>query len=407
MDLSSPKPSKPYRSRSPSHSGSASHRHHHHHHHSRRHDRHAPSRSRSHSPERRSKPHQRRSRPREPVAAVAPPPPITLPFDAMPLSKRDIARYEPMFGLYLDIQKGLDIADLDEREVRGRWKSFVGKWNRGELAEGWYDPSTLEKSRTDTYTTTTGERASRDSPTYDSHASAATPGREDSARTSRERSVSSDISNSSAPDNNNNNNSSLDEDLHGPQLPSTMIPHHQQTLSSSRSRTERSGPTIPTTHDLQLHHESQHEASISARSAQRSAYKQTLATHKSRMREIEDEIAPRAEPGTRERQLEKRRETAAANRAFAEGAGGGGGGDGEVVMADSELMGGGEGGEDDLQALKRAKEKDVRKKNERELRKEEMLRTRAAEREEKLRIYRRKEEETMSALHALAKQRFG
>ena len=33
-----------------------------------------------------------------------------------------------MFALYLDIQKQIDIEELDEREVKGRWKSFVGKW---------------------------------------------------------------------------------------------------------------------------------------------------------------------------------------------------------------------------------------------------------------------------------------
>ena len=33
-----------------------------------------------------------------------------------------------MFALYLDIQKQLDIEELDEAEVKGRWKSFVNKW---------------------------------------------------------------------------------------------------------------------------------------------------------------------------------------------------------------------------------------------------------------------------------------
>ena len=33
-----------------------------------------------------------------------------------------------MLGLYLDIQKQIDIDTLDETEVKGRWKSFVGKW---------------------------------------------------------------------------------------------------------------------------------------------------------------------------------------------------------------------------------------------------------------------------------------
>jgi len=31
-----------------------------------------------------------------------------------------------MFALYLDIQKGKILEDLDEVEVKGRWKSFIG-----------------------------------------------------------------------------------------------------------------------------------------------------------------------------------------------------------------------------------------------------------------------------------------
>jgi hypothetical protein len=33
-----------------------------------------------------------------------------------------------MFTLYLDIQKGKVLDELEETEVRGRWKSFLGKW---------------------------------------------------------------------------------------------------------------------------------------------------------------------------------------------------------------------------------------------------------------------------------------
>ena len=33
-----------------------------------------------------------------------------------------------MFALYLDIQKQIDIEELEEGEVKGRWKSFVNKW---------------------------------------------------------------------------------------------------------------------------------------------------------------------------------------------------------------------------------------------------------------------------------------
>jgi hypothetical protein len=47
---------------------------------------------------------------------------------ARKISKHDLPAYRPMFALYLDIQKQIDIDTLDETEVKGRWKSFVGKW---------------------------------------------------------------------------------------------------------------------------------------------------------------------------------------------------------------------------------------------------------------------------------------
>ena len=53
---------------------------------------------------------------------------ITLPFHAPVLSKHDLEVYKPLYTSYLDIQKQLDIEDLSEKEMRGRWKSFVGKW---------------------------------------------------------------------------------------------------------------------------------------------------------------------------------------------------------------------------------------------------------------------------------------
>lgn len=54
--------------------------------------------------------------------------PVVLPLNASPLSKNDFETYKPMFGLYLDIQKQLVLEELPADAVRGRWKSFVGKW---------------------------------------------------------------------------------------------------------------------------------------------------------------------------------------------------------------------------------------------------------------------------------------
>jgi hypothetical protein len=110
-----------------------------------------------------------------------------------------------------------------------------------------------------------------------------------------------------------------------------------------------------------------------------------------------DELVPRAEAGTRERQLEKKKEVNEKMKSFREKS------PGAAEVPDSELMGGGDG----LENFKKQKQEFERKKNERELRKEEMLRARMAEREERLEEYRAKEEGTMSMLKALAKQRFG
>jgi hypothetical protein len=53
---------------------------------------------------------------------------VTLPYGARQLSKRDLAQLEPMFAMYLDIQKGLVLEELDQAEVQGRWKSYVKRW---------------------------------------------------------------------------------------------------------------------------------------------------------------------------------------------------------------------------------------------------------------------------------------
>jgi hypothetical protein len=70
----------------------------------------------------------------------------------------------------------------------------------------------------------------------------------------------------------------------------------------------------------------------------------------------------------------------------------------DVELDDSTLMGDG-GGSDGFKQRKAALE---RKKNDRELRKEQLLRARIAEREERLQQHREKEEKTMAMLKQLA-----
>ncbi|MCJ1250199.1 hypothetical protein MMC30_007425 [Trapelia coarctata] len=270
-----------------------------------------------------------------------------------------------MFALYLEIQKQLVLEDLPEKEARGRWKSFVGKWNRGELAEGWYDPATLQKA-TDS---ATRDRASpRDA-------------------TATGRRGSPDYGNLPQRDN-HKVESSDDEDI-GPALPS----NERKSLGSGH----RSGPAIPSLQDLELQRELAAEDSASAHEALRHQRTVNRKQEKERL----EELTPRAEAGTKERMLEKKKEKAAVNRAFASAKTDAGG---VVDVPESELLGDEDGG---IEGFKRQKREMERKKNEREIKREEVLRARAEEREERVKQYRAKEEATMKGLIELAKARFG
>ena len=178
----------------------------------------------------------------------ASPKPVLLPFNNRRLRKHDFDSYRPMFALYLDIQKHLILEDLEADEVKGRWKSFVGKWyvcpcaetrthivargtegltmegarltfvrNRGELAEGWYDPTTLQKA-------TQSSTADEQGPDHDRHHERI-PSRHQGSRRNEE--------------------SSEDEVL-GPALPASEPQHGRG------SQGRRTGPSIPSMQDLEL-----------------------------------------------------------------------------------------------------------------------------------------------------------
>ena len=112
-------------------------------------------------------------------------------------------------------------------------------------------------------------------------------------------------------------------------------------------------------------------------------------------------MVPRAEAGTKDRMLEKRREKADSNRMFASAKTEAGG---VEEVPESDLLGDEEGG---IEGFKKQKREMERKQNEREVRREEILRARRDELEERRRVYQAKEERTMSGLVALAKAKFG
>ncbi len=177
----------------------------------------------------------------------------------------------------------------------------------------------------------------------------------------------------------------------------------------STSRSGKMGPSIPRMEDLELKNgmfanfillalanwilEMDAEDGLARRDDIRFARKLDRKEQKAAL----EELVPRAEVGTRERQLEKKKEVNEKMKSFREKS------PGAAEVPDAELIGGG----DSIEGYKKVKQEFERKKNERELRKEEILRARMAEREERLQEYRSKEEGTMSMLRALAKQRFG
>jgi hypothetical protein len=275
--------------------------------------------------------------------------PVQLPFNQRELHRRHLERYTNVFADYLDLQKGHDIADLSEDEVKGRWKSFMNKWNRGELAEGWYDPKTKERS--DERAAEMGVQAK---PKHEPQRAIPDPS------TAKVEAMDDE-----------------DDDDFGPAPP-----------------TQRSGPSVPSFQDLQ-HRQELTEEERSARIADiRNNRKLDRKTQNERL----DELAPRADPGSRERQMEKKREVTASNRSFADAKD-----SGAAEVPENELMGGGDGVSEFKAQLKTRE----RAKNEREIRKEEQLRAREAEREERLAEHRKKEDKTMDMLRSLAQQRYG
>lgn len=334
-------------------------RHHHHHHHSsKRSDRHDVS-SAKHSP------------------------PVELPFEARQLSyKHDYDAFTALFAYYLDIQKGMDFYALDSHEARGRWKSFVHKWNRKELAEGWYDPEMYERiTREDParnasmHDYSTGDENQNDD--YDD------PRR--SVSEDRERSQEMALQPGKHEDGRGPKDNDDDEDDYGPPPP----PGQQ----SSSSGGPRHGPGIPSRADLAVQREEAEEAAQADLAALRLARKADRTIQKERL----DELVPRAEAGTRERQLEKKALVNEKMRSFREK------GDTMEEVGDKDLMGGG----DDLAEYKSMMAAQQRKKTERELRREAEARAKAVEREERLREWKEREEEKLRGLKELAKARFG
>lgn len=268
------------------------------------------------------------------------------------MKKEDFSEYKALLAEYLDIQKSIDINSISEHEAKGRWKSFLGKWNHGELAQGWYDPEMKER---------VDERW------------------QTRPKVSPARPRIPPIPKPSEEEGDGQDDDDDDDDGYGPALPS-------KTAS-------RLGPAIPSLDDLQHRRELADED----RSARTADLRYERKVDRNLQKERIEEIAPRADPGSRERQMEKKQAFTAVNREFKDAKDGG-----DVEVGDGELM-----GDDGVEGYKKQVKEMEKKRTEREIRKEEVLRAREAEREERLQVQRAKEEKTMSMLRDLARERFG
>lgn len=288
-----------------------------------------------------------------------------LPFNARHLHKGDYSAFQPLFGYFLSVQKAIELEDLDERETKGRWKSFVGKWNRGELAEGWYDPDLFSRVA-DEHPVTAKPRRDRESPRV-------SPG--------AERSSDDEPKRRAGPESDDND----DDEDYGPALP------------SSGAGGRPVGPGIPSLQDLSLRNEMIEEEKRQAREDSITALRAARKADRVEQKERLDELVPRADPGSRERKIEKRQAVNAKMREFRDKSPGMEGPD------ESEVMGGG----DSLEEHRKMKAAEQKKKSERQTRREEFERARREEIEAKRKAWQEREDGTMSMLKDLARQRFG
>ncbi|KAF2444864.1 hypothetical protein P171DRAFT_520959 [Karstenula rhodostoma CBS 690.94] len=322
-----------------SHRKSPSSGHHHRHHHKSRHPR---SRSPRHDDDKHKRPRSRSPQTR----------PVTLPYHAKELSKRHFEEYRPLFQSYLDIQKQIILDELDEREAKGRWKSFIGRWNRGELSRSWYDPSMLKQAQETAHSLQATEGKRRASPVY--------PPKPPEPQS--------------------------DDDDFGPAPP-----------PGGASRRTGHGPTVPRFDDLALRNEQRDEDCTRDQANYVYGIRYERKQDRNVQKERLDELVPRADPGSRERQLEKKRETTSTLKEFRDAKE-----SGDVEVGEADLM-----GDDGVEVYKKRKRDAERQKSEREIRKEEIARARDAEREERLADRRAKEAQTMDFLKSIAKERFG
>ena len=207
--------------------------------------------------------------------------------------------------------------------------------NNGELAEGWYDPATKLKASSSLSADPTASHAGDD---------------HDEQDRPRKRRPSPDYDPTTAgyaKVDRDSASSSSDDDALGPSLPAP-------------NQARPPGPAIPSLDDLALRADDAGAAQADVLADLSHARRLDRAAQRAAL----DELAPRADPGTRERRLEKRAAVAEKLRGYRERS--------PVAEVDEgELMG---GAGDGREQLRRDRDRWERRKSEREIRKEEVLR---------------------------------
>ncbi|CAK7219060.1 hypothetical protein SEUCBS140593_003761 [Sporothrix eucalyptigena] len=288
--------------------------------------------------------------------------------------------FEPLFAHYLDQEKNIPLADLEsddkkdskkERELQSRWRRFVDKWNGHELDDHWYEPQLFLRA----------VRA------HDNGTSLAVRPAVDKKEAQDEEDVEEDD----------------DDSDYGPALPPGEGQSSSTTVAPIRSRhLGAPGPAIPSLADL----EERRAVDDDERDAERAALRLARRADRAEQRERLGELVPRAAAGTRERQLEKKRELNDKMRGFRDRSPGGGG----LEVGDDELMGddgGGGSSRRSAQDVKKEAEAAQARRTYWQQRREEEQRARDEELNERRAQYRAREEETMDMLRELARQRFG
>jgi hypothetical protein len=317
--------------------------------------------------------------------------PPALPYGAAAVPGRKAGPFEnadvmAVFELYLAVKEGLDPGRLDGEDHERRWRRFARKWNAGALEKAWYRADALDAA--------TGIRIEgRRERGAELAAALVTErrGGEDARKAAVKEGEM--VEGEQAGDDDDDN----DDDDYGPAPPPPPPAAGAQGAQGAKSRAAagRYGAGVPTLQDLQARQELAVDEAQDRMGELRQARKADRALQKERL----DELVPRAEAGTRERQLEKKKLVNEKMRGFRDRS------PGAAEVGDAELMGG--GGEDETAEYKKMVAAQQRKKTERELRREEIERARKAEWEERRAELREKEEEKMEAFRALARQQFG